>query len=198
MSEIPEKTSKDRILDAAFKIIDEKTITGTRMRLIANEAGMSTATLVYHFKSKNDLLKALLIRTSETFNQKVFQAVENRSRGFNEKLHKFFEMERELIEKDKASDRMYFDFWVQGQIDPEINVFMQDLYNSWRNDYINLFHEFYPDIEPSMLETLSRLMLSMLLGASLQYTLCNHTDGLDEYISLCEKTIQFLLNSDDI
>ena len=114
MSEITEKTSKDRILDAAFKIIDEKTITGTRMRLIANEAGMSTATLVYHFKSKNDLLKALLIRTSDTFNQKVFQAVENQSRGFNEKLHKFLKWNVNSLKRIRPATGCIFDFWVQG------------------------------------------------------------------------------------
>ena len=63
--------TKEKIIQAALEVVAEKTISGTRMHLIAEAANMSTATLHYHFKTKDDLLKEMLHYLIESFRESV-------------------------------------------------------------------------------------------------------------------------------
>ena len=49
-------SSRDLILDAAKRVIEERGITGATMRAIALEAGLTTGAIVHHFKDKGELL----------------------------------------------------------------------------------------------------------------------------------------------
>ena len=52
--------SQRELLDAALKVMSRKGFDGSRTREIAQEAGVSEATLFKHFRSKRDLLSALM------------------------------------------------------------------------------------------------------------------------------------------
>ena len=54
-----EENTEERILDAAFDVVYEKTISGTRMALIAERAGMFQSNIHYYFKSKHELMLAV-------------------------------------------------------------------------------------------------------------------------------------------
>jgi TetR/AcrR family transcriptional regulator len=51
---------KDAIMEAAAKVFSEKGKAGTRMKDIAEEAGVSTALLHYHYNSKDELYYEVL------------------------------------------------------------------------------------------------------------------------------------------
>ncbi|MEG0689301.1 MAG: helix-turn-helix domain-containing protein, partial [Hungatella sp.] len=51
--------TEERILEAALDVIEEKTISGTRMRLIADRAELFQSNIHYYYKSKQDLLLAV-------------------------------------------------------------------------------------------------------------------------------------------
>jgi TetR/AcrR family transcriptional regulator len=53
----------DRILDAALTAFARHGLRGTRIDQIADAAGMSKTNLLYYFRSKDDLYKAVLTRT---------------------------------------------------------------------------------------------------------------------------------------
>jgi AcrR family transcriptional regulator len=48
--------SRDLIIEAAKRVIEERGITGATMRAIALEAGLTTGAIVHHFKDKGELL----------------------------------------------------------------------------------------------------------------------------------------------
>ena len=52
--------SQKRVLDAAAKIFRDYGYAGTTMRAIANEADLKAGSIYYHFKSKDDLIAAVL------------------------------------------------------------------------------------------------------------------------------------------
>ncbi len=54
--------TKDRILDAAEKLIAEQGYAGTSLRQIIAEAGVNLAAVHYHFGSKDELLNAIIRR----------------------------------------------------------------------------------------------------------------------------------------
>src|SRR5487761_2257140 len=52
--------SHRRVLDAAARLFRERGYAGTTLRAIANEVGLEAASIYYHFKSKDDLIEAVL------------------------------------------------------------------------------------------------------------------------------------------
>lgn len=61
--------SKQRIIDAAAKLISEKGYHGATTDLIAKEAGVSQGLIFHYFKSKEGLFFSLLKEKSKTFKE---------------------------------------------------------------------------------------------------------------------------------
>jgi AcrR family transcriptional regulator len=59
---VPEKTTRERILDVALDLFVEKGYEKTSLREIAERMGFTKAALYYHFASKSELLMALHLR----------------------------------------------------------------------------------------------------------------------------------------
>ncbi|MPZ59483.1 MAG: TetR family transcriptional regulator [Rhizobiales bacterium] len=57
----PAKTTRDRILDAALKLVARRGIAGATTKRIADEAGVAEGSLYKHFADKPDLLIALVL-----------------------------------------------------------------------------------------------------------------------------------------
>ena len=55
-----ERDTRTRILEAAAQLLRDKGVSGTTTREIARAAGLSDAAIYSHFKSRGDLLKALI------------------------------------------------------------------------------------------------------------------------------------------
>ena len=56
---MPEESTEERILDAAFDVLQEKTLSGVRMALVAEKAGLFQSNIHYYYKSKHELLLAV-------------------------------------------------------------------------------------------------------------------------------------------
>ena len=66
-----DKTTEEKIYDAARRIFILKGMDGARMQEIADEAGMNKALLHYYFRSKENLFKAVFKNTFTKFFIKV-------------------------------------------------------------------------------------------------------------------------------
>ena len=60
-------TVKETILDAALEVVSENTISGTRMHLIAEKAGVAQSNLHYHFNTKKDLMLEMYSKMQQKF-----------------------------------------------------------------------------------------------------------------------------------
>jgi len=75
MAEInPER--EQRILDAAARLITHYGYDKTTVDEIAREAGISKGAIYLHFKSKEDLFEALLLRESETITERFYKLLD--------------------------------------------------------------------------------------------------------------------------
>lgn len=54
-----EECTQERILDATFDVLEEKTLSGVRMALVAEKAGLFQSNIHYYYKSKHELLLAV-------------------------------------------------------------------------------------------------------------------------------------------
>ncbi len=62
MNEANVRETKDRILDAAERLVAQQGVAATSLRQITSEADVNLAAVNYHFQTKEELMKAVYIR----------------------------------------------------------------------------------------------------------------------------------------
>ena len=92
-----DKTTEEKIYEAARRIFILKGMQGTRMQEIADEAGMNKALLHYYFRSKENLFKAVFKDTFSKFFSKVRETLVSEV-STSEKLIVFIDYYIDLIQ----------------------------------------------------------------------------------------------------
>jgi len=119
--------TEQRILDAALRVFASEGYTGATTRKIAEEANVAEVTLFRKFKSKENLLKEVLIN-----NRTVFSSLENLFRSFQEEKDVDLETQLRILgknvakamkDKKKDSKRRMFMFMLfdEGRRRPEVS-----------------------------------------------------------------------------
>lgn len=75
------QSSRDRIIQAAEKLVQKEGAAHLTLDAVAEEASVSKGGLLYHFKTKNDLIQAIL---SEHINAKIASVAEQKRLAKNE------------------------------------------------------------------------------------------------------------------
>lgn len=196
-AETGEKTINDTILDATLRILAQNKVSGTRMHLIAAEAGTSQSNLHYHYPTKNDLLLAAFHRIQDYFAKKRTASVDfSLTRQTpRENLRGLFEEKRDDILNHPEVDCIQFDYWVQGTVDPAVRAEFCRSFAVWRRDIERVFASIRPDCPQKTANALSHLMVSMMLGASLQYLVDEDSFSLDNYFETAERMVLAMLES---
>jgi len=181
----------NKILDATFEIVAQNKISGTRMHLIAKEAGMLQSNVHYYYPTKNDLMIALLDRIQERFTQKRVSSVDLDEKSFVENLQGLFYEKKDDILNHKKIDYVQFDYWVQGTANPEIREKFKKSFDIWTENITEVLKQ-----EPSFEENksvhyvmLPYLIVSIMMGASMQYLMDEEKFDLNDYFTAAEKMI---------
>ena len=182
---------KEKILDAAMEVVSKEKISGTRMRMIAEEANMSQANLHYHFSSKNDILISLLDKMQEEFTNDRKNYINLENKTVVENMRGFFDQKKNDILNKKKFDYTQIDYWVQGTVNEEIRLKFQNTFEIWRNSIREVLSKGNQIEEENLkyLNMLPYLAVSLMLGASLQYLTDEGKFDLDEYFKLAEKIL---------
>lgn len=117
----PEEERREQILEAARTVAGRETLAGLTIRRVADEAGLSNGLVLFHFKSKELLLMALLERLLE-------QTVGESERALEECAHpdpreafrSYLRREIERLPRERERVELFFDYWVMGTRSPEI------------------------------------------------------------------------------
>lgn len=186
--------SKDvnkKILEATLETIAREKISGTRMHLIAKEAEMSQSNLHYYYPTKNELLIALLDEIQERFSQKRMESVDLKNKSFEENLRGLFEEKRDVIINEKKIDYAQFDYWVQGTVNPEIRSKFQKTFDEWREDIGEVLQksESYNEKDVKYKEMFPYIIVSLMMGASMQYLIDEGKFDLEEYFEVCKRLV---------
>jgi TetR/AcrR family transcriptional regulator len=177
---------KDKILEATLDIIAQETISGTRMRSIAEKAGVVQSNLHYYFNTKDELLISLLDKLLDIFQE---ERSETPTTDDEHPLNRFFQQKKQLIKKKDKIDFVQFDFWLQAIVHPEMKPRMKKFFKVWRE-------EIETDIGSSSKDSGKKnsveasMVISLLMGASLQYLIDDNSFDLDEYLEVSQKMIE--------
>lgn len=192
------KDMDKRILDATLEVIAKEKISGTRMHLIAKEADMTQSNLHYYFPTKNDLLIALLNEIQNWFSQNRKNVVDIDKKTFIENLRAIFDEKKDVIRNNKKLDYVQFDYWVQGTVNPEVRETFQKTFDIWRHDIESIFNkaDFNKDPNSKTSRIIPYLMVSLMMGASMQYLIDEGKFDLDEYFEVAENMIINLMKNE--
>jgi AcrR family transcriptional regulator len=130
------QAARRRIFEAGMQLIAEYGLQNTRMRDIAQRAGMSAANVLYHFKSKDDLLVQAL-RWSET------SAAERRREELatletaTERLVRFVELNAPTGRADPEL-AIWLELWIRAPHDETATEVERELDSLWEDDLADI------------------------------------------------------------
>lgn len=181
--------TRERILNAALKVINEETISGTRMHLIAEKADVVQSNVHYYYETKQDLLLALQEKVlTECY--EIRRQDKKKSRDTLEsQLHIFFQQKKHLILKKTEYDFAEMDFLIQGKMNEKIHQRFVESYEQWRDDIREVIIRYCPGIDEQTKETLPFVIVSMLQGASLQALVDQKMFDVEECFAKCEELL---------
>ena len=90
-----------RILEAANKLFATRGFHGTSIASIAKESKMTSGALYWHFKSKGDLLLALIRKYDTEFLDRLFATVGSTSGNALDKFHRLVSFSASFVEENR-------------------------------------------------------------------------------------------------
>lgn len=185
--------TQERILNAALKVINEETISGTRMNLIARKAEVVQSNVHYYYKTKQDLLLALQERVLEECYEIREQDKKKSQDTLESQLHIFFQQKKNLICRRKEYDFAEMDFLIQGKMNEKIHERFVESYEQWRDDIREVLIRYCPRLDEQAKEALPYMIVSMLQGASLQALVDEKGFDVDACFAACEELLMHYL-----
>jgi AcrR family transcriptional regulator len=193
-----ELTRREQILNAALESIAQRSLEGTRMRHIAEAAGVSQPSLHYYFDNKDALIVALLDRLLAEFRATREQGLAAASSPEG-KLRVFLEQQKEFLLKSPKTLEVYYDFWVQATKRPSVREKMKRMQTHWRSVIGAVLDEGVRQraFSSARSEVAPALIVSLLHGAALQYIIEPESFDLDAYFEEVERWLARLITDGD-
>ena len=106
------ENSRDKILDAAFRLLSKKGYANVSMRDIAAEAQVALGLLTYHFRTKENLFTALASKLVSTCFDDVVREME-RGKDEEERMHLLSEYFKKILVERPDVMKIFLDFSIQ-------------------------------------------------------------------------------------
>ena len=121
-----EPARREEILDSALQTAVEWGLDGLTIRRIAANAHLSSGLVLFHFKTRHQLLLALLDWLLAQTLEIPSSSLQSRTRSPGlPRLSGMLRREMLRLSREPAHIRLLFEFWVQGVRDPEIGQRMR-------------------------------------------------------------------------
>lgn len=121
---------REQICRAAVSVIAREGFAGSTMRMVADEAGVSTGMLNHYFENRQDLLTQALVYVSEMAQDRMRRAIENLPPGLARITAL---LDSALAEEDQASQtwRVWINAYGEAVRLPELRHTIEDRLHSW-------------------------------------------------------------------
>ncbi len=137
----PEVARREQILNAAFRVALRERLSGLRIRDVAREAGLSSGLVLFHFKTKDTLIAALLewlLESTRMLRPKVHVRGDATAAAC---LGTLVGAEARRISTDRRRSELFFDFWVAGTRTARLRVQMRAALTKYRHEFRELAAE---------------------------------------------------------
>lgn len=152
----------EQILNAALSILIEHGYKALTMRRIAAECGMKSGNISYYFKSKNDLVRALLDAIMTSYEEAIAVALNSAGSDPEKRMETLIQLILEDI-RSKKTTHVFPELWALSNHDPFVKERLYDLYSR----QYGYFQELIKQLNPSISEQDEKL-LSAFISAALE------------------------------
>ncbi len=137
----PEGLRREQILDAAYRVASHKGIDGLTVRAVAAKARLSHGLVLFHFKRRDQLLRALLDRLLASTSE-LHEAPEiARIAAPLDRLHALLHQEMDRLGNDPRRVRLFYDYWVLGTRNAAIGARIAAELERYRQSFRAIIHD---------------------------------------------------------
>ncbi len=188
MNEINKDQNK-RILNAALDVVNKKNISGTRMHLIADQAKMVQSNVHYYYKTKEDLMLALQEYIFEECYDIRRKEKKHSKDNLESQLDVFINQKKRLILNKQKYDFAEIEFWVHSKTQDKVHIQFMKSYEKWRSEIREILDKYCPDLDEMNKQIIPYTLISLLQGATLQYSIDKNNFDIENYFELSKQMI---------
>lgn len=182
-------STEEKIIQATLDVIEEKTISQTRMRNIAEKAEVYQSNLHYYYKSKKELLLVAQKKVAMRCIEIRQEAKENSEDTLESQLDVFLNQKMIFIKKEPKYDYAEIDFWIQSRFDQDFREEFKRSFYGWRKELQDLIERYAPHFEKDKQILLASIIISLLEGATIQYLIDSEAFSVEAYFAYCKAMI---------
>jgi AcrR family transcriptional regulator len=186
-SRAPEEERRQQILTAAFKVAGAQGLAETTILQVAAEAGVSPGLVMFHFKSRRELLLALLeeLLATTTVLKADVQLVQSASP--ESRLLAVLRQEIQRLTREPVRIRLTFDYWMAGVRDAATRKRLKAEFARYRDAFRPLAEAVllaHPARFPGVTaDGMAGLSVSLIKGCAVQSLIDPDHFNVDEYFT---------------
>lgn len=182
-----EDARRQQIIHAAFDVASRKGLAALTVRLVAARAGLSTGLVLFHYKTKEQLVIALLDYVLATTT--VLRLTDDIAQISSplDRLLALLAREMDRLSQEPRRIRLFFDFWAKGFTHPRIKRRMQAELDRYREAFRPIAEEVLA-AEPERFadvsaEGLAAMAVSFVKGCAVQSMIDPKNFDIDDYLA---------------
>jgi AcrR family transcriptional regulator len=185
-----EETRRDQIVKAAYEVAARKGLEGFTVRLVAAKARLSTGLVLFHFKSKDQLIVALLDWLLATTTVLHIGPEIHAIASPLERLLAVLRHEMDRLSREPRRIRLFFEFWVLSGRHAQIGTKMRGELARYREAFrpmaeavLETEPERFPRVTP---DGLAGVAVSFIKGCAVQAMIDPDHFDIQEYLIAAE------------
>ncbi|MFT5578822.1 MAG: AcrR family transcriptional regulator [Paraglaciecola psychrophila] len=152
---------KDQILKTAIEMIAEQGYAGLSMRALARAAGMKLGALQYHFRTSDDMLRAVVGYIAKAYDSS-FNALRQHDSPLSVLQIVNFILD-DQAGNELLADRLWPQLWAMQQVEPLVSDLVEEIYTQ----YLQVFEQALQASGSSAPRAEALCLMSMLEGSTL-------------------------------
>jgi AcrR family transcriptional regulator len=159
------------ILWAAERVLATKGYAAFTVRAVAAAAGITPGNLAYHYKTKRELIRAVITSMIAEYSKKIDESLKTPS---SEPPTAFAKLIAWLIHDSTTpvTSRLFRELWTMALHDPFIKDAVESLYARCAMRIVKVLHQSYPDLGALEAKEIAYLLLMICEGTNPIYGTC--------------------------
>lgn len=184
-----QKTTKDEIIAKSIEVFRKQGYYKTSMSDLAEACGLQKGSFYYHFKSKEELMQAVLQMVHGYYTKKVFSIAYEEGLSAEERFKKLFKKQEPIITQDLAGC-LFGNMTLESISDKiEFKNFLKAFFSDWIAAFQHLYQEKH---EATKALVLAQQSVMEIEGALMMMRLY---DDMELLKSACRRVLDRLKNS---
>lgn len=167
--------NKNDIIKKSILVFKKRGFNGTSISEIASDCGILKGSLYHHFKSKEELMREVLIFLRSYFNEKVFSIAYNEQLTIDKRLERLSRKSEENFMEGAGGCFMSLIGNESVTTNKEFNDIITGFFSDWKNAFVHLYSNFFNKKDSMMMADRAIMMIE---GAVLMMRIHNNTDYL--------------------